>query len=195
MPLHVTACPRSGRARDRSPNRFSASEPRLPPLGSAGRRSAGVHAAGRGESGSRPRLAVSTHDPEGDIEAMRRSLKSMPTERLALLAVVAGLILLTRAVAGDLEATTVTEAGGTGASFTEPFELAGLQAQAGVASPTFFYGSGYQGFGYYTAPAPQAAPAAAPRAAVSSRSSVGPGARNWSTGRRSPLHRPWMRPM
>ena len=41
---------------------------------------------------------------------MRRSLKSMPTERLALLAVVAGLILLTRAVAGELEATTVTEA-------------------------------------------------------------------------------------
>lgn len=126
---------------------------------------------------------------------MRRSLKSTPTERLALLAVVAGLILLTRAVAGDLEATTVTEARGTGASFTEPFELAGLQAQTGVASPTFFYGSGYQGFGYYTAPAPQATPAAAPRAAVSSRSSVGPGARNWSTGRRSPLHRPWMRPM
>jgi len=125
---------------------------------------------------------------------MRRSFKSMPTVRLALLGVVAGLILLTRGVAGDLESRTVAEAGGIEASLIEPLEPAALQAQAAVAAPRFVYGSGAQGFGYYAAPAPQAA-AAAPRPAASARSSVGPGARNWSTGRRSPLHRPWMRSM
>jgi hypothetical protein len=94
----------------------------------------------------------------------------------------AGLILLTRAVAGDSESIGV------------PLEPAALQAQATVVPPRYVYGSGAQGFGYYTAPAPQPA-AAAPRPAAPARSSVGPGVRNWSTGRRSPLHRPWMRPM
>jgi hypothetical protein len=126
---------------------------------------------------------------------MRPALKSMPAARVALLGGVAGLVFLTRAFAGEFETTTVTEAGAAPASLTEPLEFAFIHAQAAAAAPRYFHGSGAQGFDYYTAPAPQAAVAAAPRPAASARSSVGPGARNWSTGRRSPLHRPWMRPM
>ena len=90
---------------------------------------------------------------------------------------------------------TVTEGGAIPAPLTQPFESALIQAQVAVAAPRYVYGSGAQGFGYYTTPAPQAAVAAPSRPAAAPRSSVGPGARNWSTGRRSPLHRPWMRPM
>jgi hypothetical protein len=39
-----------------------------------------------------------------------------------------------------------------------------------------------------------AEPAPAPQAAQNRSRSVGPGARNWATGNRVPLHRPWMRP-
>ena len=158
------------------------SDPGQETLKRARRRAGGLNTASRGETGSRPRLAGRETDPQGDIEAMRRSLKSIPTVRLALFGGVAGLILLTRAVAGDSESIGV------------PLEPAALQAQATVVTPRYVYGSGAQGFGYYTAPAPQPA-AAAPRPAAPARSSVGPGVRNWSTGRRSPLHRPWMRPM
>ena len=126
---------------------------------------------------------------------MRQALRSIPAVRIALLGGVAGLVLLTRVLAGESESATVTERGAIPASLAEPFEFALIQAQTAVAAPRYFYGSGAQGFGYYTAPAPQAAAAAAPRPAAAPRSSVGPGARNWSTGRRSPLHRPWMRPM
>jgi hypothetical protein len=95
--------------------------------------------------------------------------------RLALLGATAGFGLALRA-------------GSSLATLTE------LEAsQPATTAPRFVYGSGAQGFGYYVAPARPAAPATTPRSAAPS--SVGPGARNWSTGRRSPLHRPWLRPM
>ena len=75
-----------------------------------------------------------------------------------------------------------------------------LAAQAGAAAefefeqaaaaPRFSYASGAQGTRYY----PQAQrPAARPAQAASNRgSSVGPGVRDWSTGRKGRLHKPWM---
>ncbi len=73
-------------------------------------------------------------------------------------------------------------------------ELEAAQAQVPVAVPPFIYGSGPQGFGYYPNPAFQAAPAPVQQVAPQARpATVGPGARNWATGNRSPLHRPWLR--
>ncbi len=60
--------------------------------------------------------------------------------------------------------------------------LAAVPTAALQAAPRFTYGNGAQGFGYYQNRA-QAAPR--PR-------TVGPGARNWATGNRVPLARPWM---
>jgi hypothetical protein len=56
-------------------------------------------------------------------------------------------------------------------------------------TPGFTTRSGAQGFGYYAVPAARPAQvqtANRPR-------SVGPGTRNFSTGNRVGLHRPWMR--
>ena len=86
--------------------------------------------------------------------------------------------------------------------------LPGLAPAAGAllvqaaATPRFVYATGFQGSGYYANPGPGAAPnpaatirtASPPRSAGGART-VGPGARNWTTGRRSPLHRPWLRAM
>lgn len=64
------------------------------------------------------------------------------------------------------------------------------QAQA-TAAPRFVYATGAQGVGFYPQ---QAAPRTAARPAANNNRTVGPGVRNWTTGRRSPLHRPWLRP-
>ena len=85
-------------------------------------------------------------------------------------------------------------------------------ATDGTASPRFIYASLYQGVGYYANPGPQSAPPSAsgtrsvspPRFSGSNSrtqakpfpsSEVGPGVRDWSTGRRSRFHKPWLRPM
>ncbi len=128
---------------------------------------------------------------------MRRSLKSVSMGRLVLLGVVAGLTLLVRGSASEIGSKALSEAQGAEGALVEPVDPSALQAQPRAATPRYYYGSGYQGFGYYPAPVQQVAPApvAAPRQAPSVRSTVGPGVRNWSTGRSSPLHRPWMKPM
>lgn len=76
---------------------------------------------------------------------------------------------------------------------------AALARQAAPVAP-FVYRSGPQGVGYYPAPAVAVAPAPAravapaPAPAQAQRPrTVGPGARNFSTGNRIPLHRPWLR--
>ena len=116
------------------------------------------------------------------------------------------------------EVSGLTDPAETSASFTVPFALMTPQVPApaatdGTASPRFIYASGYQGVGYYANPGPQSAPprrrelvrflprgfpAAPPgrkRAPVPAPARVGPGARDWTTGRRSRLPKPWLRPM
>ena len=93
---------------------------------------------------------------------------------------------------------------------TEPLALL---AQAQVAQPSlsqrrapfvprYVYRFGYQGYGYYpyTTPAPVAQPTARQTYMYSipgmfgpGGMTVGPGHRDWSTGRDSPLAKPWMR--
>jgi hypothetical protein len=65
-------------------------------------------------------------------------------------------------------------------------------------APGYVYRPGVQGFGYYPVPAAAPAPAPAPGvvaapAPAATRSTVGPGNRNWTTGNRVNLHRPWLR--
>ncbi len=116
------------------------------------------------------------------------------------------------------EISGLTHPDETTASFTVPFvvmtpPVAAPVASDGAASPRYIYAAGYQGVGYYANPGPQSAPPSAtgPRQALpptfsgsSSRSSarssssprtVGPGARDWTTGRRSRLPKPWLKPM
>jgi hypothetical protein len=64
-------------------------------------------------------------------------------------------------------------------------------AQA-AAAPPFVYQSGPQGSGYYANPAARTATARATVASARRPRTVGPGARDWSTGRRSRLPRPWL---
>lgn len=52
-----------------------------------------------------------------------------------------------------------------------------------AAAPRYVYASGAQGVRYYPAPAAQAAPR--PR-------TVGPGVRNWATGQKLGMHKPWL---
>jgi hypothetical protein len=73
--------------------------------------------------------------------------------------------------------------------------LAGAAALARQApAAPFVYRTGPQGVGFYAAPAasPGRVVANAPAPAARPRT-VGPGARNFSTGNRVPLHRPWLR--
>ncbi|WP_435007889.1 hypothetical protein P12x_005152 [Tundrisphaera lichenicola] len=69
-------------------------------------------------------------------------------------------------------------------------------ALAQAASPRFTYASGFQGVGYYANPGTTtvARSAPAPRTTAARGSSVGPGTRDWSTGRRGRLHKPWLSP-
>ena len=99
----------------------------------------------------------------------------------------------------------------TKATFTVPLEFVPQPAaepaapQGGVATvPRYTYAPGYYGYGYYPCSSPNAAsPAASTYHSYASPSghyrddgdSVGPGHRDWSTGRDTPLAKPWMRPM
>jgi hypothetical protein len=66
------------------------------------------------------------------------------------------------------------------------------RAAQAASAPPFVYRLGPQGVGYYASPTPTTSPVQAAPAARTQPRSVGPGVRNWATGRRSPLHRPWM---
>ena len=76
-----------------------------------------------------------------------------------------------------------------------------------AAGPRYTYGPGYYGYGYYANPGPETVPQPAqetPTYFGSSSGSTGYGSmsghsvgsmhRDWSTGRDSPLAKPWMRP-
>jgi hypothetical protein len=62
--------------------------------------------------------------------------------------------------------------------------------QARAAQPRFVYASGARGAGYYPSPGPRSAARAQ---TTSSRRTVGPGVRDWTTGQRTNMHRPWLR--
>ena len=76
---------------------------------------------------------------------------------------------------------------------------------ATAPSPRYVYGLGYYGYGYYTYPGPEVEPAqaagpviygyGAPSQSGYSSDTVGPGHRDWSTGRSNGLAKPWMRAM
>ena len=70
--------------------------------------------------------------------------------------------------------------------------LESVDSEAGIsqqnAAPRFVYAPGAQGYTYYAAPAAPRQPAAT----TNRPRTVGPGARNWATGNRVPLHRPWL---
>jgi hypothetical protein len=125
---------------------------------------------------------------------MLPSLKFKLPARLGLLVGLLGLVLVSPAIARELGAELLAEPVGLRAPALEPGGSANFQAQPAATAPRFVYGSGAQGVGYYPYTAPRAAttPAATRPAAPAT---VGPGVRNWSTGRRSPLHRPWLRAM
>jgi hypothetical protein len=79
----------------------------------------------------------------------------------------------------------------------------GAQAQTanrGTAMPNsrFVYGPGSSGFGYYNASNAAPAPAATRSLSVPASGSSNTGARrgrDWSTGRRMTIAKPWLRPM
>ena len=69
--------------------------------------------------------------------------------------------------------------------------------------PRYTYRPGYQGYGYYmyTNPGTYSAPSGIHNYATSpgmfgpGGMTVGPGHRDWTTGRSSPIAKPWLRPM
>lgn len=97
------------------------------------------------------------------------------------------------------------------ATFTVPLEFVPQPASQPTAPtqvvatvPRYTYGPGYNGYGYYLYSSPTAA--APPASAYHSYSSpsghyrsdgdsVGPGHRDWTTGRDNGLAKPWLRPM
>ncbi len=119
-------------------------------------------------------------DPERVTVVMRPALKTAPMAGILLLCGLGGSVLIARAGA---------EEGATPAAMALEVAIAQAPAAATASLPPFVYTSGAQGVGYYASPAPRTA---APQARRGS-STVGPGVRNWTTGRRSPLHRPWLK--
>jgi hypothetical protein len=79
--------------------------------------------------------------------------------------------------------------------------LLASQVNAQATVPRFTYGAGAQGFGYYANPRTATAtqPVTTTRTPARTQQGagriVGPGARDWTTGRRGRLHKPWLRPM
>lgn len=72
--------------------------------------------------------------------------------------------------------------------------IATLAVAQTVTAPRYIYGPGAQGYGYSQSPRVAVAARQPAAAAASNRPrTVGPGARNWATGNRTPLHRPWLR--
>jgi hypothetical protein len=142
----------------------------------------GSDSARQGGPGSRRRPAIHhLSDPEEAFPFMHHLSRIGPTAGILLLAGLAGLALVVRpgeAVASPSPAAPQAPAAPTIAAPT-------------VAAP-YYYGGGAQGFGYHVTPQPAARGPA--QSAVRSRpATVGPGARNWATGNRVPLHRPWLR--
>ncbi|APW60666.1 hypothetical protein [Paludisphaera borealis] len=138
-----------------------------------------------GAGRDRAAAGLTSHlDPEEAFDFMRQVSKIGPTAGILLLGGLVGLAFIARS--GEASAN----------SSPLPFEFAPSQAQAApAAAPApYFYGAGAQGFGYYVTPGLQAATAAAPVQVAARRpQTVGPGARNWATGSRVPLHRPWLK--
>ena len=128
---------------------------------------------------------------------MTRSPKSVAGAGVVAFAAIAVLALLGRGVAGDHGTSAKIGTQEARTLFYQPRQHSVFQDQSGTADPTFYYGWGYQGFGYYRIGGEQIAqmPVAVPRRGYSGKSTIGPGVRNWSTRRGSPLLRCWMRPM
>lgn len=107
-------------------------------------------------------------DPEEAFDSMSPLSRIGPTAGVLLLGGLASLVLLARSV----------------------------QAAQSAPSPApYYYGGGAQGVGYYVTPQLKAATATATapvQIAARRPQTVGPGARNWATGNRVPLHRPWL---
>lgn len=99
---------------------------------------------------------------------------------------------------------------GSQATFTVPLEFApqpAAQPTAPRESPAqaYVYAPGYYGYGYYVYPGPATPPQASPTlptyygspsygSGSMSGHSVGPMHRDWSSGRDSPLAKPWLQP-
>lgn len=110
-----------------------------------------------------------------------------------------------------VEVTGLPDSAESKATFTLPLEFAPppptagpMPPQGGVPTvPRYTYGPGYYGYGYYeyTSPAPQPRPAGRHSYATTpgmfgpGGMTVGPYHRDWTTGRSSPLAKPWLRPM
>ena len=109
------------------------------------------------------------------------------------------------------EVSGLSDVGESQATFTIPLEFVPQPTaqptapRGGVAAvPRYTYGPGYYGYGYYpySSPSPSSPPASAYHGYSSpSRHfrgdghSVGPGHRDWATGRDLPLAKPWLRAM
>lgn len=109
------------------------------------------------------------------------------------------------------EVSGLADASEPKATFTVPLEFVPQPSaqpaapQGGVATvPRYTYGPGYYGYGYYPYSSPTAAsPPASAYYRYSAPSghyrgdgdSVGPGHRDWTTGRDNGLAKPWLRPM
>jgi hypothetical protein len=109
------------------------------------------------------------------------------------------------------EVNGLTGTGESHATFAVPLEFVAQPTarptapRGGVAAvPRYTYGPGYDGYGYYpyNSPSPSSPPASAyygysspSRHFRNDGDSVGPGHRDWSTGRDLPLAKPWLRPM
>ena len=108
------------------------------------------------------------------------------------------------------EVTGLPDSAASTATFTVPLEFVPPPQAArptppqGVPTvPRYTYGPGYYGYGYYeyTSPAPRPRPAG-PHSYATTPGMFGPGGmtvgpyhRDWTTGRSSPLAKPWLRPM
>ena len=105
------------------------------------------------------------------------------------------------------EVTGFADSSESKVKFTVPLEFVPQPAAptGGVATvPRYVYAPGYYGYGYYpySSPAVSSPPASAYHTYTSPSGhyrgdgdSVGPGHRDWSTGRENPLAKPWMRPI
>ena len=102
---------------------------------------------------------------------------------------------MTRATStkAKLAAGMLVLGGLAGVSFVRP---AWAIAPATQAAPRFVYASGAQGVRYYANPgtAARVQSAPAPRTATTRGATVGPGVRDWTTGRQGRLHKPWLSP-
>jgi nucleoside-diphosphate-sugar epimerase len=125
---------------------------------------------------------------------MRPTSKVAPTAGLVLLGGLAVFALVARAEARPSSPAPMPPAYAS-AEAMAPEALEAAQAARGA--PRFVYASGFQGVGYYANPGTVTTARQAPAPTFSGASrgqSVGPGVRDWSTGRRGRLHKPWLQP-